>query len=257
MTRRLPTFLALAWLLAAPAVTLAADAFQAVIDSPHNLIARSDLPTGQSVCFACHAEGPAYRGHGLPPVESPETVSPLPSLDTAPRPATDAQTGPLWQNGAPSFAVSGGEQAVKPRGHVVGLPRLPRRRPRRGGPPAWNTASANLRSPLQHALSPARQRSVPPGPSDRHPVPVLVDPRSWRRRHGPSDGTDVGAVGDPPGRLDRRSLRAANGADVEGHGALRQLPQPARQRERTLSPSARSRSLSDLPQPLRLLGACP
>jgi len=113
MTRRLQTFLALAWLLAAPAVTLAADAFQAVIDSPHNLIAPSDLPAGQSVCFTCHADGPAYRGPGLPPDESPATVSPLLSLDVAPRPAPPVPTGPLWQNGAPSFAVSGGEQAAR------------------------------------------------------------------------------------------------------------------------------------------------
>ena len=113
MTRRLPTFLALACLLAVPALAPAADSFQAVTDSPHNLIARSDLPTGQTVCVACHAEGPAYRGPGLPASEPPAPALPLPSFDAAPPPATDAQTGPLWQNGAPSFTVSGGEHATR------------------------------------------------------------------------------------------------------------------------------------------------
>ncbi len=111
MTRRLPEFLALACLLAAPAQAGAADSFQSVIDSPHNLIARSDLPAGQSVCFACHAEGPAYRGPGLPVGQPPAPALPSPGI--APQPATDAQTGPLWQRGAPSFTVAGGAQAAR------------------------------------------------------------------------------------------------------------------------------------------------
>jgi predicted CXXCH cytochrome family protein len=84
--------LATAW---SPGPALAADPYDAVINSPHNFFARSEFPIGRRVCTGCHAD---------------TMVAPGPDAAASPEaglaPDGDALPPPLWQRDASSYAVS-------------------------------------------------------------------------------------------------------------------------------------------------------
>ncbi|MEO5657438.1 MAG: hypothetical protein ABIO65_13305, partial [Nitrospiria bacterium] len=76
----------------------AADPYQSVFGTPHDFLARGDLPSGQRVCGSCHTANDVSRpdipgtglvGDGLPPATPPS---------------------PLWQPSAPPFTVGPPDQ---------------------------------------------------------------------------------------------------------------------------------------------------
>jgi predicted CXXCH cytochrome family protein len=94
MIRRLTVVVLAAALQAIPAA--AADPYDTVIDSPHNVFARSEFPIGRRVCLGCHAEGTAP---GAPAIPAPVDEAGVPAEEAAPPP-------PLWQRDARAYAVS-------------------------------------------------------------------------------------------------------------------------------------------------------
>lgn len=85
------------WLVTAT-VGWAADPYQSVFGTPHDFLARGDLPSGQRVCGSCHTTNDVSRpdipgaglvGDGLPPPTPPS---------------------PLWQPSAPPFTVGPPDQ---------------------------------------------------------------------------------------------------------------------------------------------------
>ncbi|MFZ5861284.1 MAG: cytochrome c3 family protein [Nitrospirota bacterium] len=91
------TLLTVALLLAVtwPGPSAAADAYDAVLNSPHNFFARSEFPVGRRVCTGCHADEPA-----------PMTPDAAPPAENEIAPAGDALPPPLWQREAAAYTVS-------------------------------------------------------------------------------------------------------------------------------------------------------
>ncbi|HET8760956.1 MAG TPA: cytochrome c3 family protein [Nitrospiria bacterium] len=85
----------------------AADPHEAVINSPHNVFARSEFPIGRRVCAGCHAEGA-----GAPAAESPAQPDEAlaPEGESAPPP-------PLWQRSAAPYRIY---SATRPAAASVG-----------------------------------------------------------------------------------------------------------------------------------------
>lgn len=88
--------------LAEPPVARAAEPYDAVLNSPHNFFARSELPIGSRVCYGCHAEGPARAGAVQPPAAAGE--APPPAVLPPGHAATDGTPPPLWQREARPYA---------------------------------------------------------------------------------------------------------------------------------------------------------
>lgn len=80
----------------------AADAYDAVINSPHNFFARSEFPIGRRVCTGCHADEMATQVSeiALPADDGlvPEGAAPPP---------------PLWQRGAAAYTLSSTAQPTE------------------------------------------------------------------------------------------------------------------------------------------------